>query len=150
MDTSVEVWADLGHTVEDEHVIDHLRLGQFVALDRSLGETVWIGTRSGVVASAGLIVDRRFGLWIRKITARGAAVPDLNRIPHVEIGRAHIPIGEVLDWQPGTFFSLSNGPDTPLPLVRGGLTLAHGLLAISEDGFHFLVTRRDAEVNEVP
>jgi hypothetical protein len=55
MDASVEVWADLGHTVEDEHVIDHLRLGQFVALDRSLGETVWIGTRSGVVASAALI-----------------------------------------------------------------------------------------------
>ena len=41
-------------------------------------------------------------------------------------------MGEVLDWQPGAFFSLLNGLDAPLPLIRGGLTLAHGLLVIEK------------------
>lgn len=67
----------------------------------------------------------------------------------METGRAHIPIGKELDWQPGMLFSQSNGPDGPLPLARGGLTLAHGLLVISEDGLHFLVTRRDGDADEV-
>jgi hypothetical protein len=59
-------------------------------------------------------------------------------------------MGEVLDWQPGTFFSLLSGPDAPLPLIRGGLALAHGFLVIEEDRFHFLVTRTDDEGAKPP
>jgi len=132
MGALVEVWAVLGRTVEHEQSSSICALG---SSSRSTAASARSRSSEHRAASShrrrsSLIVALACGFGRSRPGAD--AVPDLNLTPRVEIGRAHIPMGEVLDWQPGAFFSLLTGPDAPLPLIRGGLTLAHGLLVIEK------------------
>jgi len=52
----------------------------------------------------------------------------------VELGRAHIPFGRVLDLTPGAVLELDQGAEAPVDLFVNGLCFAHGGLVVTGEG----------------
>ncbi|HTA16013.1 MAG TPA: FliM/FliN family flagellar motor switch protein [Solirubrobacteraceae bacterium] len=52
----------------------------------------------------------------------------------VELGRAHIPFGGVLELLPGAVVELDQGVEAPVDLLVNGLCFAHGGLVVTGDG----------------
>jgi flagellar motor switch protein FliM len=71
----------------------------------------------------------------------GPKTPDGRGILHsvfvrvwVELGRAHIPFGGVLELLPGAVVELDQGVEAPVDLLVNGLCFAHGGLVVTGDG----------------
>ncbi len=52
----------------------------------------------------------------------------------VELGRAHIPFGRVLELSPGAVLELDQGAEAPVDLFVNGLCFAHGGLVVTGEG----------------
>ncbi len=52
----------------------------------------------------------------------------------VELGRAHIPFGRVLELSPGAVVELDQGAEAPVDLFVNGLCFAHGGLVVTGEG----------------
>ncbi len=58
----------------------------------------------------------------------------------IEIGRTRLPVGELLQLQPGQVLELDREVGAPLDMYINGTLLARGEIVVLEDHFGFRVT----------
>jgi flagellar motor switch protein FliN/FliY len=58
----------------------------------------------------------------------------------IEVGRTFLPIGQLLQLQPGEIVELDREVGTPLDMYINGTLLAHGEIVVIDDQFGFRVT----------
>ena len=58
----------------------------------------------------------------------------------IEIGRTRLPVGELLQLQPGQVLELDREVGSPLDMYINGTLLARGEIVVLEDHFGFRVT----------
>jgi flagellar motor switch protein FliN/FliY len=58
----------------------------------------------------------------------------------IEIGRTRLPVGELLELQPGQVLELDREVGSPLDMFINGTLLARGEIVVLEDHFGFRVT----------
>jgi flagellar motor switch protein FliN len=69
-----------------------------------------------------------------------AAILDIPLRLTVELGRAELPLGEVLALAPGAVVELDRFPGEPLDLYANGRLIARGEIIVLNDIFGFRVT----------
>jgi flagellar motor switch protein FliM len=77
----------------------------------------------------------------RSRMGNGASAPEEGGLLHnvfvrvwVELGRAHLQFGRVLELMPGAVVELDQGVEAPVDLFVNGLCFAHGGLVVTGDG----------------
>ena len=58
----------------------------------------------------------------------------------IEVGRTSLPIGQLLQLQPGQIVELDREVGSPLDMFINGTLLAHGEIVVVDDLFGFRVT----------
>ena len=58
----------------------------------------------------------------------------------IEVGRTSLPIGQLLQLQPGQIVELDREVGSPLDMFINGTLLAHGEIVVVDDQFGFRVT----------
>lgn len=134
----------------EERVEDGVRLcAEGVSLGR--GRPGFSGARRAIklesLSEPSLRVDKYAKLGrseLNRARARmgsGPNTPDDRGILHsifvrvwVELGRAHLQFGRVLELLPGAVVELDQGVDAPVDLFVNGLCFAHGGLVVTGDG----------------
>jgi len=66
----------------------------------------------------------------------------------VELGRAELPLAEVLALQPGSVVELDRFPGEPLDLYANGRLIARGEIIVLNDIFGFRITELPFSVSE--
>jgi flagellar motor switch protein FliN len=69
-----------------------------------------------------------------------AAMLDVPLHLTVELGRAELPLAEVLALRPGSVVELDRFPGEPLDLYANGRLIAHGEIIVLNDIFGFRIT----------